>query len=249
MTMAEEIAQVLGLRQVTRDITLPDKRVVPLGFSTGDIVILGVPVYAGRVPAFLVPYLKSLKGNGAIGLPIVVYGNRDYDDALIELRDMMEQAGLHTLAAGAFIGEHSYSRIVAADRPDAADLAIVRTFGRQAAAKVVQGDVPAGPVSVKGQYPYRSMIPKSNDETAVIQPVYPKVTDACTDCGICVGVCPNGCISLEDIRSHTGDCIKCCACVKICPVGARYFDDTHFLKIKSFLEKACIRRAEPEMFL
>jgi NAD-dependent dihydropyrimidine dehydrogenase PreA subunit/flavodoxin len=247
--VAEEMAQVLGAGQVLHDITLPDKRVTPLEFSAGDIVIIGVPVYAGRVPGFLVPYLATLAGNGAIGVPVVVYGNRDYDDALIELRDLMEQAGVHTVAAGAFIGEHSYSRIVAADRPDAEDLAAAREFGRQAAEKVVRGAVSAGPIAVKGQYPYRCMMPKPKPGAPVPSPVYPKVTDDCTDCGLCVGVCPGSCILPENVRSHTGECIKCCACVKICPVGARYFDDPSYLKIKSFLEKSFVRRAEPETFI
>lgn len=62
----------------------------------------------------------------------MVYGNRDYEDALLELRDTVASLGFTPLSAGAFIGEHSYSTAempVAAGRPDATDLQTARTFG------------------------------------------------------------------------------------------------------------------------
>ena len=107
------------------DFTLPKARVQALHFSPTDLVVLGTPVYAGRVPNVLLPYLNSIEGNEALAIPIVLFGNRNYDDALIELRDILEKDGFHTLAAGAFVGEHSFSRILAKNRPDAQDMDIV----------------------------------------------------------------------------------------------------------------------------
>ena len=51
----------------------------------------------------------------------MTYGNRDYEDALVELYDLALSLGLTPFAAGAFIGEHSYSTPempVAEGRPD-----------------------------------------------------------------------------------------------------------------------------------
>lgn len=45
----------------------------------------------------------------AIAIPIVLFGNRNYDDALIELRNLLEEDGFNTIAAGAFVGEHAFS--------------------------------------------------------------------------------------------------------------------------------------------
>jgi len=58
-----------------------------------DAVVFGVPVYAGRVPNVLLKYLDKVQGNGALAVPIVLFGNRNYDDALIELRNILEKNG------------------------------------------------------------------------------------------------------------------------------------------------------------
>ena len=113
------------------DFTLPKTRTQALQFSVSDLVVFGTPVYAGRVPNVLLPYLNTIQGNGALAVPVVLFGNRDYDDALIELRDILENNGLHTIAAGAFVGEHSFSRILAKDRPDMKDMDIVDEFVRK----------------------------------------------------------------------------------------------------------------------
>jgi len=96
----------------TIDFTLPESRKNEILFNNEDVVIIGVPVYAGRVPNVLLKYLNSIKGNGALAIPVVVYGNRNYDDALIELNDILELNGFNVIAAGAFIGEHSFSKIL-----------------------------------------------------------------------------------------------------------------------------------------
>ena len=86
-----------------------------------SITIIAVPVYAGRVAPIALQRLRRLRGNNAPAILITVYGNRDYEDALVELRDETIQLGFTPLAAGAFIGEHSYSRPnmpIAEGRPD-----------------------------------------------------------------------------------------------------------------------------------
>ncbi|MDE7101420.1 MAG: ferredoxin, partial [Bacteroidales bacterium] len=116
--IAEKLSEKLGLPYVQMDFTLPAARVEPLVFGSGDIVVLGTPVYAGRVPNVLLKYLQTLRGAEAVGVPVTVFGNRHYDDALIELRDLMENAGIRTVAAAAFVGEQAFSRVLVAGRPD-----------------------------------------------------------------------------------------------------------------------------------
>ena len=137
------------------DFTLPKARTQSLRFTDSDLVVFGTPVYAGRVPNVLLPYLNTMQGNGALAVPVVLFGNRDYDDALIELRDILENNGLHTIAAGAFVGEHSFSRILAKDRPDMKDMDIVDEFVRKISEKY-KTDTLSHPIPVSGTpYPYR----------------------------------------------------------------------------------------------
>ncbi len=118
------------------DFTPPAARKKEYHFGPRDIVVFGVPVIAGRVPNVLLPFLKTLDGGGALAVPVVLYGNRNFDDALIELRNILEEQGFHTVAGAAFIGEHSFSRVLAAGRPDEADLDVAVEFGKAVAEKI-----------------------------------------------------------------------------------------------------------------
>lgn len=118
------------------DFTPPGAREEIYRFDDRDILVFGVPVIAGRVPNVLLPFLKTLEGDGAMAVPLVLYGNRNFDDALIELRDILEEQGFYTVAAAAFIGEHSFSRRLAAGRPDASDMRIAEAFAGKVAEKI-----------------------------------------------------------------------------------------------------------------
>ena len=114
-TTAQALAAKLGLPLESYDFTLPQGREKDAVFGEGDLVVCGTPVIAGRVPNVLLPYLtEQVKGNGAYAVPVVSFGNRNYDDALIELRNILEQDGFQTVAGGAFVSEHSFSKTLAA---------------------------------------------------------------------------------------------------------------------------------------
>jgi len=232
------------------DFTLPGVRKEPVSFLTEDVVIIGVPVYAGRVPNILLKYLNSITGNGALAIPVVVYGNRNFDDALIELKDILELNGFKVIAGGAFIGEHSFSKVLAKDRPDAKDMAIVNDFANQIYRKITTQDIIKG-ITVKGNTPYRKYyMPKNRDGIPVdIRKVTPKTNSNCTDCKICVDLCPMGSIDYEDVSKFNGICIKCGACTKKCPTQARYYDDDDYLRHKQELEIDFESRREPELFI
>jgi NAD-dependent dihydropyrimidine dehydrogenase PreA subunit/NAD(P)H-dependent FMN reductase len=235
------------------DFTLPSVRGLPPVILSSDFVVVGVPVYAGRVPNVLLKYLTSINGMDAVASAVVLYGNRHYDDALIELKDILEDDGFHVLSAAAFVGEHSFSDILARSRPDKADLETAVRFAERTVekAKITQNKEELKPVHVKGTpKPYRGYYqPRDAEGKAVdLRKVKPLINDSCDDCKICARVCPMSSISFEDVRVYVGICIKCGACVKQCPQKARYYDDSSYLNHKRELEEGLTRRAEPEMF-
>ncbi len=151
-TLAENIDNKTPLENI--DFTLPKVRNKQISFTEDDVVLVGVPVYAGRVPNVLLKYLNSIKGNGAIAVAVVVYGNRNYDDALIELKDILQSRDFKVIAGAAFIGEHSFSKKLAQNRPDEKDMGIIKCFADKIYVKL-STENNYDDVIVKGNKPYR----------------------------------------------------------------------------------------------
>lgn len=243
----------IGTDTYTRiNITTPVQRKVTPTFGKGDLVIFGVPVYIGRVPNLMRDFIASIRGDGAIGVPIAVYGNRAFDDALVELRDIMQGNGFRCVAAGAFIGEHSFSYTLGGGRPDAADLQTAKAFGEEIAAKILAGEELALEVKVPGNpYPYKFYNAKSSSNSSIdIRKVKPETDpEKCTSCGLCAMLCPMGAIDPTNCALVPGICIKCGACIKMCRPKAKYFSDPTYLEHKEILEKNFTHpRKEPEIF-
>lgn len=254
LRVAKAAADALGCPCREYDFSLPAARQDTLSFGSDTLVILGTPVYAGRVPNVLLPYLtKNLRGDETPAVPVVTFGNRNFDDALIELRDLMEADGFHTVAAGAFAAEHSFSLTLGANRPDEDDLALADKLGQRAAQKLLAGGFPpAHPVAVDGQTPIRPYYtPRDRNGVSInILKVKPKTDpDKCIRCGLCASLCTMGSIDPTDVSHIPGICIKCCACVKRCPQGAKYYDDAGYLYHRDELEQLYARRAESKLFV
>lgn len=252
--IAAGTAQALDAELAVYDFTTPAARQRELRFNAEELAVLGVPVYAGRVPNVLLPYLtKQLHGGGALAVPVVLFGNRNFDDGLIELRNILTEDGFMPVAGGAFVGEHAFSRTLSAGRPNGDDLAEMDAFARRAAEKVTAlTAAPAEPVAVWGETPIRPYYtPRDRHGNPInILKVKPKTDmDRCGGCGLCAARCPMGSIDPADVSQVTGICIKCCACVKGCPAEAKYFDDAGYLYHKSELEEVYARPAANEVFL
>lgn len=214
-------------------------------YIKNSIAVVAAPVYGGRVAELAISRFENLKGVNSIAVPIVVFGNRDYEDALIELSDLLERRGFKTIAGGAFIGEHSYSRPdmpTAEGRPDADDLAKAEDFAKKIAEKILKAEDIASLTApeIKGNRPYKEKGP-SKPQTPLCD------YDLCLKCGNCALICPNGAIEVysEGPIFDSDLCIKCCACVKQCPGEALTFE-TPYTEI---LFKNCHERKEPEIFL
>jgi len=227
------------------DITLQSNRECDIVFDENDMVIVGVPVYGGRVPAFLTDYFTRVKGNNTAAVFIVVYGNRNYDDALLELRHTFERNGFIGVAGGAFIGEHSFTNQVGTARPDQNDMEIAHKFGAEIKEKlsVIKDVSNLSKLFVKGDFPYKERKPKL--------PMIPETNDQCTNCGICAKYCPIGAIDINNFsKIDAAKCISCCSCVKKCPVGAKSINHKLFKKItQGLIDNLSKVRHEPELFI
>ncbi|MDL2296522.1 EFR1 family ferrodoxin [Bacteroidales bacterium OttesenSCG-928-B11] len=250
--IAHRIGETLRIPVDTFNFTPKAARESLKTFTTNHIAVFGMPVIAGRLPNLLLNYLDTIQGNGALAIPVVLFGNRAYDDALMELREIMSRNGFRTIAAAAFVGEHSFSNILAQGRPDEKDMAIARDFADQVAGKIISGADLTEPVSINGQLPLRPYYqPRDRAGNPIdIRKVKPHTDRSlCLDCKICAESCPLGAINHDHVEKITDPCMKCCACIKKCPVGAKYFDDPNFLYHKLELEQRYTGRSEPELFL
>lgn len=237
--VVEAIAREWGEESRAYDLTRPCGEDLDAALLEGTVVI-GVPVYAGRVPALAAERLKHVHGNGQKAVAVCVYGNRAYDDALVELCDIAEAQGFRLVAAGAFVAEHCIFPKVAAARPDAADMDKIKQFAALCKQRVQSGTLLDAHL-VKGNRPYL--------KPAGV-PLHPKADRAlCVQCGTCARECPVGAISAaEPYRTDTSKCITCCRCIHVCPHGARHFGGLLYKIAGWKFTRDNAPRREPEWF-
>lgn len=237
LKIARSIAQGIGAPIDEIDLSVPPKA---LFVQDGDILLAAMPVYGGRVPAVALERLSQIKSTQQPAVAVVVYGNRAYDDALLELKESLETNGFCPVAAGAFIAEHSIVRSIAAGRPDEADLRAAETFGANVERKLRQ-DSSFAPVTVPGNHPYREYKGLA---------FHPKAGKNCIRCGQCAKLCPVGAIPAEaPDDTNISKCITCMRCVSVCPRNARALPMPALLAATSMLQLSASTPKVPEVFI
>lgn len=212
-------------------------------FSPKDIVIFAVPVFAGRVPYPAINRISNMRGNDTPCVVVAVYGNRAYEDALIELSETVQDCGFTVIGGFAAISEHSIVRTIGAGRPDQADYVKIALFADKIVEKIKNTDSfdNMESISVLGNPSYKTY--KNMGETPVTE-------DNCIHCMKCVSNCPNGAIDINDPTiTYADSCITCMRCINLCPVHARHLSNSVVDGVTSKLEKVCSRRSEPDFFI
>lgn len=218
---------IINLAAVNEDIiTIPND----------EIVIFGIPVFSGRVPEIARKGLEMIRGNNTSAIIVCVYGNREFDDTLLELKDIVEGKGFYVLSAGAFVAQHSIFPKVAMGRPDTSDLMLAREFGKNSM-KAISEHVKKTPLEVNGNHPYRAV--KSI-------PLTPQTDNKCNSCGLCSKQCPVQAIDPENPkRVDKSRCISCAHCISICPKHSKKFGGLIYWLASKKFTKNFSQRKEP----
>lgn len=237
------VAHNIDLKSVSYDLTTTYRTKEPnFKFKEQDFVLIGIPVYSGRVPKIVLEYLSHLSGSNTPTALIATYGNRAYEDALLELKTVVEEKGLKVIGAAAFPVEHSIVKVVAKGRPDKEDMRKINDYGIQLNRKIKAiEDLSTLSLTVDGNPEYRPY------KTI---PLVPHGSSACTGCNTCVKLCPASAIDAKTPRKTTRKkCISCMRCVYGCPQKVRSVNKLFYKKAKGMLIRTSSYRKEPDIFI
>lgn len=247
--ICKAIALGMGVKNpIDLNITIPDFREKLTSnpnviLNNIDHLIIGAPVYSGKLPIQVIECLKGISGIKKECTAVVVYGNRDYGIALYQMVEILSNNHFKVVSACTFIGQHSYSDIVsvAIGRPDKTDMEKAHNFGSKSLNTSNYLSLEDIPVQ-------RDMFSKSENYNP-IRPVFK--SEKCIQCGICSKRCPMNIISSEtgDWLNHEAmkQCIGCMACVSNCKDKARFVTANFGMRLilKFILKKAAVQRQEP----
>ncbi|WP_294168197.1 EFR1 family ferrodoxin [uncultured Clostridium sp.] len=250
--IAKNIQEILQVPVNYVNYTRPQNRQATHSFGPEELVIFASPTYAGRIPNKMLPYITSaFSGTNTPAIPIVVFGNRSFDNALSELTDILSSNGFIPFSAAAIATVHAFSSNIGTSRPDAKDLELIDSFCKTASEYLINSEG-LSKVEVPGEHPavtYYTPLGVDNNPVNFLKAKPKTHKELCDNCGACAKACPMSAIDFTDASLVPGTCIKCQRCIKICPTKAKYFDDENFLSHVRMLEDNYARRSEPCFFL
>lgn len=258
--IVEAIAAGTGVPSLAPiSVTTPRERDYFSGHIDGDLLIVGVPVYTGRIPAFVLSPLSKADGAGRWALPVAVCGNVRMGTCLAELCVILKRQGFTVPAAGNFFAQHSFACEdfpMAKGRPDQDDLRQAAEFGRRVVSRIAEGAEEI--TCVYGRYLYIRMYVSGSTEATGFASMperhRPTVrvsehdTALCDDCGSCVDVCPTGSIDPESYHVEDETCIRCFACTSVCASGAKTKIVQPVEQLASWFTHRSTERGEPLLF-
>lgn len=209
-------------------------------FTQDDLVIVGLPIFAGRLPKTASERLSKIKGNNTPAIAITNYGNANIGDALLELGEILTENSFAIIGAAATISHHSIFSNVAVGRPDESDIAKIDEFAKSCKSKLESGET--GSIEIPGE--------KQGVELKQLPFAISCDETVCSFCYDCVNVCPENAIPDDDpIDTDLDLCSRCTACISICPEDARSFTGDAFEAKKPAFEEANSERKEPDFYL
>ncbi|MDE7222314.1 MAG: 4Fe-4S binding protein, partial [Acetatifactor sp.] len=206
-----------------------------------DIAIIAAPSYGGRVPGLAAQRISNIHANQTPCVIVCVYGNRAYEDTLIELNDVAEKSGFKVIAAIAAIAEHSIMHQYAAGRPDAKDESELNCFAQKILDKINRKSADISTPQIPGNRPYKKaggagLVPRSGNN--------------CTGCGLCAEQCPAQAIDKDNPNvTDSKKCISCMRCVVKCPQSARKVNGALVSVAALAIKKACSTRKGNELYI
>lgn len=229
------------------DFTPMASRAKSYEFTSEDLVVIGFPVYAGRLPNVLKKDLRHIEANGAKAIIVVTYGNRSPGDALLELYDEMTLSGFEIIAACARVAKHPFSPLLGANRPWTKEETDLRQFLQAIKEKLTSKNHEAMnlkryEIGLGDVGPYYKPKNQKGEPVSLLK-VIPEIDkDKCSLCGLCICRCPMDSLAMTKDAGNpravyvSGICIKCHACVVACPEKAIAFTDPNFIDHKKDLE-------------
>lgn len=231
------------------DFTKKENRKKDYEFTAEDLIVIGSPVYAGRIPNKILPEFQTcFHGKKAAAIPICVYGNRSYGDALMELNLLLKENGFEIVGAAAVVSRHAFSDRIAKGRADEKDKEEIRAFTKKVSENIM-GNKRQEILKDREIGPYYTPLKEDGTPAKFLKAVPVTDLSRCNGCGICADVCPMGSISKQNFTEITGVCIKCQACIRKCPQGAKSFKDEQFLSHVKMLEEHYQKRNENFFFM
>ena len=226
------VAKATKQEFVELDVTHFIPRAKPLSLKDTTLIV-SYPVYGGRVPCLFAEFLKEMVTcTNCKAIAIASFGNRAFEDALVEMEDILLAKGVPLIGAASIGCQHSYTDKVGSKRPDIEDFQLLDRL-----AVYLNGETKS--VQAPGNRPYKQDMPLADP------PYMPSLRDSDGKINkACYAVCPTGSLAKGDPTI----CIHCCACIKLSN-NELTMPDPWFSNFTKHLEDTCSDRVDSRLYL